>query len=1202
MSQKHAVAIFVASFVAGLLATVVLFEPHELPAPPPFFGFADEVDGNPAAGAQSFAVQQPIAFESPHPAAPVPAVPSSGVTERDAAPPPADHPVVMAISPQPQAEDEPASETLAASDPQPADKTAPVAARTLPQPMALSDDEIHSLEQLVQRTEDATVAVMTFSEQPDSHPDTTPAPQPSDATTASPPADATTTASRAMPPAAPAAFEPSVATAVSDDADSGTSAASSADPEASHPTEPQATPQLKPDTLAAAEPTEELQQPATVTQGHVGTGTVVESPDSLRALVTRTRPEATSEPAPEPAEDASAPAPAGTAHATAPERVRESATRAEATAKGLQSAAAALERVEAAAPVKSLLTRTLGPTTPAPPQPAAAGLRTSPSEQPRTPANPEPATTASRPAPAAPVARPQPPAPPAPARLPEFSLGTSAVEVSDEVPYPQRWNDTPAVSLTPRHPRQRTTTAPLPPLRTDLIGKALVDLPRIRPTAGESSSTETSGETSWVDPDRDNWSKAVTTKPVPVAKPVESPRERIVRRLSENSAPDPVKAAPAAPTPPPDPANASQQAEPPDAPVKRLLERLRPNERIRDRFGQLRQKPEARSSADHGPQTVWPPPTALLRQLDDLAAEASPRPSAYRDIEVWIARSTDAIERVLTTHSFASDAAGTALGDLSRCVSDGLAVADSVNDEDLASQVRRVAFAINRRSELWQAATTLAATHEATIATADQPADRSNTSVYVADLLAAVEQFESDATAPHAAAVQQAAAAVTAFTPAASGDLLLAISHQYAAPNLRISLRETFLTRLMPETTRRTEGLNETVLGRPVRGRREVAQTTSIRLVPDSDEICFTLTVDGELNTYGITDAGPISLTSSGSGSFTVWKPVKICQDGLLVGPATASASNRARLMDVSTSFDSVPLMGSLLRTLAKNQHAENLPEANREVAQKIVWQSCRQCNREAEEKFAALSKQVEENVWNPLVGLGLAPTPFMETTDETATLRLRLHADNQLAAHTPRPREPAGALFGMQVHQSTLNNAFDQLGIAGERLSLEALFTRVLERLGREPKLPDDLPEGVTVTFEAIEPIRVEFADGLVNVKVAIDALESGRRDWYDVIGQVCYKPVAVGNRVLLEREGPIRISGPGHRGRIEFALRTIFGKIFPKERPLVVLPAKVTDHPGLRDLIASQAVSWDGWLALALSEPLPLKTATAADTPDRR
>ena len=1194
MSQKHAVAIFVASFVAGLLATVVLFEPHELPAPPPFFGFADEANGDSTAEEQPIVSPQPFAFAPPQPAAPAPVVPSPVVTGHDAAPPPADHPVVLAIPPQPQAEDELPSATLAASDSQSADNTAPVAARMLPQPMALSEDEIHSLEQLVQRTEDATVAVMAFSEQPDSRTDSTPAPQPSEAAAApSAPSDDTKTTSRATPPPVPAAFEPSAAMSVSSDADSGTTAASFADPEGSHPTKPQAAPQPRRPTLAASEPTDEPQQPATVTQGHVGTGTVVESPDSLRALVTRTRPEATPEPAPELA--TAAPAPGNAEQTAAPEPSQNLTTRSQATAKGLQSAAAALERVEAAAPVKSLLTRTLGPTTPAPapPQPAASRSSVIQTEQAWSPANSEPATTASLPTPTATATTPPPPA--TPARLPEFSLGTSALEVRDELPYPQRWDKTPEVSLTPRHPRQRTTTAPLPPLRTDLIGKAVVDLPRIRPTAGESSARERS----WVDPDRDNWSKAVTNKPVAVAKPVESPRERIVRRLSENSAPDPMKAAPAAPTPPPDPASASKQVEPPEAPVKRLLERLRPTERIRDRLGQLRQKPEVRSSEDHGPQTVWPPPTALLRQLDDLAVETSPRPSAYRDIEGWIAQSTDAIERVLATHSFASDAAGAALGDLSRCVPAGLAVADSVNDEDLASQVRRVAFAINRRSELWQAATALAATPIATVATTDQLPGPSAT---VANLLAAIEQFESDAIAPHAAAVQLAAGAVTASTPSASSDLLRAISHQYAAPNLRISLRETFLTRLMPKTTRRTEGLNDTVLGRPVRGRRELAQTTSIRLVPDSDELCFTLTVDGELNTYGITDAGPISLTSSGSGSFTVWKPVKICPDGLLVGPATASASNRARLMDVSTSFDSVPLMGSLLRTLAKNQHAENLPEANREVAQKIVWQSCRQCNREAEEKFAELSKQVEENIWNPLVGLGLAPTPFMETTDETATLRLRLHADNQLAAHTPRPREPTGALFGMQVHQSTLNNAFDRLGIAGEKLSLEALFIQVQERLGREPKLPDDLPEGVTVTFEAIEPIRVEFADGLVNVKLAIDALESGRRDWYDVIGQVCYKPVAIGNRVLLEREGPIRISGPGHRGRIEFALRTIFGKIFPKERPLVVLPAKVTDHPGLRDLVASQAVSWDGWLALALSEPLPLNTAAAGDTPDRR
>jgi hypothetical protein len=400
----------------------------------------------------------------------------------------------------------------------------------------------------------------------------------------------------------------------------------------------------------------------------------------------------------------------------------------------------------------------------------------------------------------------------------------------------------------------------------------------------------------------------------------------------------------------------------------------------------------------------------------------------------------------------------------------------------------------------------------------------------------------------------------------------------------------------MPETTSRAEAVRETVLGRLVRGRRVVEQTTSIRLTPDPDEICFDLVVAGDVSTYAITDTGPISMASRGTGQFTVQKPVKICQQGLVVGPATASASNRARLMNVSTSFDSVPLMGSLLRTLARNQHAENLPAANREVAQKIIWQSCRQTDEESERKFAELAGMVEEKVWNPLVQLGLNPSPFMETTEDRAILRLRLHADAQLAAHTPRPREPENSLLGVQIHQSTLNNAFDRLNIGGHRLSLEDLFVRVQERLGLEPAVPEDIPEGVSVTFEAVDPLRVEFADGLVEVRVAIDALESGRRDWYDVIGRVSYKPVLVGNRVLLERDGPIRIGGSGHRGRIEFALRTIFGKIFPKERPLPVLPKKITEHPRLQELVAAQAVSWDGWFALALADPFPQQLETAA------
>ena len=958
---------------------------------------------------------------------------------------------------------------------------------------------------------------------------------------------------------------------------------------------------------AAVDPLTALSEP-TATRGQVAAQTPVTSPESLRALVSRSRSEpetsapATSGDRPATAAETTAAEPAAAAAGTAAEVRRSgSVSRSAATARGLQAAAAALEKT--AAPVESLLTRTLGagPTAADWPGNPASGENTDrPDQAGTTDAKQPTATEPVKASSATGTASRQPPGDPTPPPL----LTTAGNP-------PTRREQGRPVRLEPRHARPRTLTAPSPPLQLERIGDG-------DPPALPAVSSPAAADAAWVDPEGEDWAAAVAIPAVRQTVAAGSPRERIVQRLAQTVAAgdrqppgqqeqvDPPLGSPA-PAPretEPTPAATAEPAAagpPGEPPRKRLLERLRKNQPLRDRLG-LRDG-RLDPSSQEPPRTAWPPPEELLRQLDELAAEASPRPAAYQGIRDWALQTTAAVNRVVEAGGPPQSAAEPAVAAVSEAVAAGMAVADALDDDDQASLVRRAAFAVKRRAATWQAAAALAADWQAA---GGGPGESGEQLATLSELFTAIEAFEARSQAREAARVQRGVAAVAATATGGGGDLTRAVANHYAAPNLRISLREAFLTRLMPETTSRAEPVRETILGRSVRGRRVVEQTTSIRLTPDADEICFDLIVDGEISTYAVTDTGPISMASRGAGRFKVEKPVKLCRQGLVVGPAAASASNRSRLASVSTSFDSVPLMGSLLRTLARNQHAENLPAANREVAQKIIWQSCRETDAESERKFAELVGTVEDRFWNPLIRLGLNPEPFMRTTPEEAVLRLRLHGGTQLAAHTPRPREPDDSLFGLQVHQSTLNNACDRLGIAGERLTLEELFVRVQQRLGREPEVPEDLPEGVAVTFEATDPLRVEFVDGLIEVRVAIDALESGRRDWYDVIGRVSYKPVRVGNRVLLEREGPIRIGGPGHRGRIEFALRTIFGKIFPRERPLPVLPKKITEHPRLQDLTAVQAVSWDGWFALALApgEPERLKTARSADaeSPARR
>jgi len=712
---------------------------------------------------------------------------------------------------------------------------------------------------------------------------------------------------------------------------------------------------------------------------------------------------------------------------------------------------------------------------------------------------------------------------------------TSAPDPSDRPPFPsakistEPSNPDSLRALVTRVQAARPAAAIEPPLpRRISPPPAVAPMAHDEPLAGDGLGAAPLPGDEWVDPDKVNWSD------VPLVHPA------------------------AKPTVP--------------APRLGLRPRLRVGERLlgRDRPGdQTTKAVEARTGlADI---RAWPMPQKLLDQMDGIIS-ASHTDAA----KTWATASREQLRAVLATAGPRDAAAPAALVTLGESVPTGMAIADATTDHSQASATRRAALALARRIAVWRSATGLCAE--------TGPGDV-RLEAELARLLDAVERFEFS-TMPEDAAVAARAAGVLEATghPGAAG-LAKALRDHYLAANVRLAIHQRFLEKLLPGATVTTGPVDDVVLGRKVRGTRTVQRTTTVRFVPDADEICFDLEVHGDVESRTVTESGPVSLTSRGASSFTVRKPIKVSTAGLLFGDATGVASNRSQLANVQTSFDSVPIMRSLVRNIAKSQHEETLPEANREVIDHIVSKACREVDAQAEPKFVEVSDRVRERVWEPLVRLGLEPTPVaMETTATTATLRLRLAAEDQLAAHTPRPRAPADALFSLQVNESTLNNAFERLSLAGRRLSLEELITTLSQQAGFEPRIPDDLPEGVHVTFARRQPLRVECRDGLVHMRVALDAIESGRRSWYDIVARVSYKPATAAPQIFLEREGPVQLSGPGHQGRIEFALRTIFSKIFPKERPIPVLPERLVKNPRLEGLHVLQAASTDGWLALAL------------------
>jgi hypothetical protein len=618
-------------------------------------------------------------------------------------------------------------------------------------------------------------------------------------------------------------------------------------------------------------------------------------------------------------------------------------------------------------------------------------------------------------------------------------------------------------------------------------------------------------------------------------------------------------------------------------------------DRLRNRLrGDVGKTPDDSDGADASPGSEarasdgWPTPVQLLETLETLAATSGSE--ARGRIVQWANDTLDVIHGTLATDGPADPRAAEPLMVLSERVNAGMSVADEGASPMIASQTRRAALAVARRVAVWRAA---AAWCRETDSDVRQLAEDASL------LLACLERYESSASAADAATVRMALAAIGRNGSPTAEALARAVSDYYHAANVRIAVHREFVSRMLPESTVTTNAVNDFVLGRPVKGRSTVEQSLAVRFVPHPNEIRMELVVNGEVASRTVTASGPVSIHSRGVATFTVAKPITLTASGLSFGNARGTASSNARLASIETRFDNVPVMGELVRTIAKNQHDGAKQEANREVSSKVLGRACRQVDQEAEPKFAEMAEKIREKVWQPLVTLGLEPAPVaLETTEDVASMRLRLAAANQLSAHTPRPRAPADALVSFQVHETVANNAVGQFGFAGKRLDLPELSRLVCERLGLDPQVPDDLPDDVVITFAREEPLRLECRDGLVHVRVALDTFECGRRTWYDVIAKVAYRPIARGSQVTLEREGPVQISGPGHQGRMEIGLRTIFGKIFAQSRPVPLVPEKVTKNPALADLVAVQAVATDGWLAIALAEPQHTMTTNPAKT----
>ncbi len=471
-----------------------------------------------------------------------------------------------------------------------------------------------------------------------------------------------------------------------------------------------------------------------------------------------------------------------------------------------------------------------------------------------------------------------------------------------------------------------------------------------------------------------------------------------------------------------------------------------------------------------------------------------------------------------------------------------------------------------------------------------KPVDRSA-------LLRNVERFEQSGLPSDARRLAEDRRTLALSRDADRLELARLVDGHYRNANLRVAVSEKLINRLMPVREPQTAWVNDTVLGNPTRGHSQTSTDVGIRLIPDPNRLRLALEVNGHVASLTSSASGPATFFNNSQSTYTAVKPIEFSTRGVRTSPAKVSVQNVTKLRDLETDFDGLPLFGSIVKSVARKQHHSHKQEVQEEVKRKVASRAKAQVDTEADARFGEISQRLQQRVIRPIAALSLGPDMISaQTTESRLVTRIRLADEDQLGAHTPRPRAPSDSLASMQLHQSALNNTLEQLELAGRSFTLPELRRLIATRFNRPEAEDIESPnDDITIAFAKVDPIIVRCHEGRVEIRLSIAKLRKpSRKSWRDFQVRVFYRPKVEGLSLKLVRDGVVQLSGKRLDTGSQIAMRGVFSKTFSKHRPVILTPTKFTEDTRLKGLAISQFVIDDGWIGLALG---PERAAPAAD-----
>ncbi len=593
--------------------------------------------------------------------------------------------------------------------------------------------------------------------------------------------------------------------------------------------------------------------------------------------------------------------------------------------------------------------------------------------------------------------------------------------------------------------------------------------------------------------------------------------------------------------------------------------------------------------------TPWPAPEDLQERLQRLMTDAA--------AGNWAARVNQILEELTRADRLADVKATYMLLELQRAAAATESIETKIASASMARELRLASYDLTRRLDVWRIAHKIALDR----ANANKNADETkfgaarlpgSTGLHILQasatppvdlpkLLDDLEQFEHTRMVSHARRITAAVDRLKSSSVPAERELAQRLELHYRNANVRVAITGELLNRMLPKQDPLAGDVNENILGVPVHGRSRTNTQLYLRLVPDAYRLRAGLELWGNVHSNTQATSGPVYLHNRGRAKFLVQKLVVVDREGLKTKPSTASAESDTDLVGIESDYDGVPLIGNIVRGMAERRHDEQRSRALRITERRIANQAKERFDEEINPRVVEFVSSFQKEIWQPMVDMGLEPTPIqLQTTEQRVVSRMRLAADDQLSAFTARPRALADSLISVQAHESVLNNALDQLGFAGQTMTLPEVRQRINEQFGAKIEQDDeDLPKKVEVTFADYDPIRVRCENGKLQLKLSLAKLSKGKRtNWCNLVVYAEYEPLIAGLNAELVRNEAIRLDGDRLRLGDQIALRGIFSKVLSQNNRLRLVPDDFVNDQRLADLAVTQTVIDNGWVGVSI------------------